>query len=119
MRKINLAAIMNRLHKHSPISRSALADVTGLNKTTVSSLAQELIEHKFVREIGFDTAGTGRPARLLELNPVAGCIISAEIVDTGFISVICVNFANKIIWRKKTLWPRFQPANNDPAFTHP
>ncbi|RMF05125.1 MAG: ROK family protein [Chloroflexi bacterium] len=92
---------MNRMHKHAPVSRSALAEMTGLNKTTVSSLVQELIDHQFVREIGFDTAGTGRPARLLEFNPEAGCIISAEIIDTGFISVICANFTNNIIWRTK------------------
>ena len=101
VREINLSAIMNRLHKRAPVSRSALAEMTGLNKTTVSSLVQELIENKFVREIGFDTAGTGRPARLLELDPEAGCIISAEIIDTGFISVICANFTNKIVWRTK------------------
>lgn len=99
VREMNLSAIMNRLHERSPISRSALAETTGLNKTTVSSLVQELIEHKFVREIGFRTTGTGRPARLLELNPGAGCIVSAEIIDTGAISVICANFTNEIIWR--------------------
>ena len=101
VREINLSAIMNRLHEHSPISRSALAEMTGLNKTTVSSLVQELIDYQFVREIGFDTAGTGRPARLLQLNPEAGFIISAEIIDVGYISVICANFANKIIWRSE------------------
>lgn len=106
---------MHRLHKHSPISRSALADVTGLNKTTVSSLVQELIDYKFVREIGFDTAGTGRPARLLELNPTAGCMISAEITDTGFILVICANFANKVIWRTQE---PFNPTANPKIAIH-
>lgn len=100
VREINLSAIMNRLHKHAPISRSALAEMTGLNKTTVSSLVQELISHQFVREVGLDSAGAGRPAMLLEFNPRAGCIISAEI-EVGFISVICANFSTEIIWRAK------------------
>lgn len=100
VREINLSAIMNRLHKHAPLSRSALAEMTGLNKTTVSSLVQELISHQFVREVGFDTAGAGRPAMLLEFNPNAGCIISAEI-GVGFVSVICANFTAEIMWRAR------------------
>ena len=98
VREINLSAIMNRLHEHAPLSRSALAEMTGLNKTTVSSLVQELINDQFVREVGLDTAGAGRPAMLLEFNPNAGCIVSAEI-GIGFISVICADFATNIIWR--------------------
>jgi len=56
-----------------------LTEITGLNKTTVSSLVRELIAQHFVREIGFDSSGNGRPAVLLELNPDAGCIIGMEI----------------------------------------
>jgi len=100
VREINLSAIMNRLHKHAPLSRSALAEMTGLNKTTVSSLVQELISHQFVREVGFDTAGAGRPAMLLEFNPNAGCIISAEI-GVGFVSIICANFTAEIMWQTR------------------
>ncbi len=102
VREINLSAIMNRLHQHAPVSRSALAEMTGLNKTTVSSLVQELITHQFVREVGLNTTGAGRPAMLLEFNPNAGCIISAEI-EVGFISVICANFTTEIIWRSKEM----------------
>ncbi len=89
---------MNQLREHAPISRAALAEMTGLNKTTVSSLVQELIEHHFVHEVGYDTSGVGRPAVLLELNPTAGCIVSAEI-GVDFISVIRTNFSAQIVWR--------------------
>ena len=97
VREINLSMIMRHLHHFAPISRASLAEITGLNKTTVSSLVQELIDYKFVRKIGRDSAGTGRPAILLELNPAAGCIVSAEI-GVDFISVFCTDFAIKIIW---------------------
>ena len=96
VRELNLSAIMHRLRENAPISRSALAEMTGLNKTTVSSLVQELIGHQFVREVGLESTGTGRPAVLLELNPAAGCIVSSEI-GVDFISVVCVNFATEII----------------------
>jgi glucokinase-like ROK family protein len=100
VREINLSAIMNNLHKHAPISRATLAEITGLNKTTVSSLIQELLELKFVREVGLESAGTGRPAILLELNPTAGYMVSAEI-GVDFISVMCTNFAIEPVWQHK------------------
>jgi glucokinase-like ROK family protein len=88
---------MNRLHRQAPISRAALADVTGLNKSTVSSLVTELIERRFVREVGIISTGIGRPSVLIELNPQAGFIISAEL-GVGFISVVCANFTADVLW---------------------
>ena len=98
VREINLAVIMNHLRTNAPISRAALADATGLNKTTVSSLVNELIERQFVQEIGLASPSSGRPAILLKLNPTAGFILSCEI-GIDFILVICTNFAPEIIWR--------------------
>jgi DNA-binding Lrp family transcriptional regulator len=98
MREINLSGIMNHVRTNAPISRAALADTTGLNKTTVSSLVNELIERQFVREIGLASSSSGRPAILLKLNPTAGFIVSCEI-GVDFILVICTNFAPEIIWR--------------------
>jgi len=98
VREINLSLIMNHLRMNAPISRAALADATGLNKTTVSSLVNELIERQFVREIGFASPSAGRPGILLKLNPTAGFIVSCEI-GVDFILVICTDFAPEIIWR--------------------
>jgi glucokinase-like ROK family protein len=98
VREINLSVIMNHLRTNAPISRAALAETTGLNKTTVSSLVNELIERQFVQEIGLASPSSGRPGILLELNPTAGFIVSCEI-GTFFILVICTDFSPKIIWR--------------------
>jgi glucokinase-like ROK family protein len=98
VREINLSVIMNHLRTNAPISRAALAEATGLNKTTVSSLINELIERQFVQEIGLTSQNTGRPAVLLKLNPTVGFIVSCEI-GVDFILVICADFSPKIIWR--------------------
>jgi glucokinase-like ROK family protein len=98
VREINLSVIMNHLRTNAPISRAALAETTGLNKTTVSSLVNELIERQFVHEIGLATPSSGRPAIQLKLNPTAGFIVSCEI-GTYYILVICTDFSPKIIWR--------------------
>jgi glucokinase-like ROK family protein len=103
VRQINLAVIMHHLREHAPISRASLAEMTGLNKTTVSSLVRELIERQFVREVGYEAPGgrsAGRLAMLLTLDPEAGYIISAEI-GVDFLLVICTNFAPEVIWRRK------------------
>jgi glucokinase-like ROK family protein len=95
---------MHYLRERAPIYRAQLAEITGLNKTTVSSLVSELIAQEFVQETG-PAAGTrinvrtGRPAVMLELNPAAGCAIAAE-VGVDFLSVAVANFTSQVIWRQ-------------------
>jgi glucokinase-like ROK family protein len=102
VRQINLAVIMHHLREYAPISRAGLADITGLNKTTVSSLVRELIERQFVREVGYESPGggrgAGRLAMLLTLNPRAGYIVSMEI-GVDFLMAICTNFAPDTMWQ--------------------
>lgn len=98
IREINLSIILNALRDHPPLSRAALAVATGLNKTTVSSLVQQLIDAGFVTETGVGKNTTGRPGILLQLNPHAGGIIGAE-MGVDFISVVLTDFAARVIWR--------------------
>jgi glucokinase-like ROK family protein len=111
IRQINLSAILFHLRESAPISRAALAEITGLNKTTVSSLVGELIENQFVREVGLESGGVGRRPMLMRLNPAAGCVVSGEI-GVDFISVIAADFAAEIIWRHQT---RIDPAMGQDA----
>lgn len=100
VRQINLSLIMHTLRTDSPISRARLSQKTNLNKTTVSDLINELNERGFVREMGMQTSGTGRPATLLTLNPAAGYIVSCEI-GVGFIEVLVTDFGPQTIWQIK------------------
>jgi glucokinase-like ROK family protein len=107
VRQINLSAILHHLRESAPMSRAALAEITGLNKTTVSSLVGELIDSQFVREIGLDLVGTaGRRAMLLKLNPAAGCMVSGEI-GVDFVSVIAADLTSEVVWRHQE---RIDPA---------
>ncbi|NIM92804.1 MAG: ROK family protein [Anaerolineales bacterium] len=100
VREINLALILDNIRELGPISRAGLAELTGLNKTTVSSIIQELIDGEFVHEVGLASSGIGRPAVLLEINPNAGVIISAEI-GVDFISTIRTNFSPEVLWEQQ------------------
>ena len=44
MREMNIALILETLRRDAPLSRTHLAQLTGLNKATVTSLVRELLE---------------------------------------------------------------------------
>ena len=100
LRQINLSTVLTHLRQNAPISRAALAEITGLNRATITRLIRELIEHGFVRETGFQSVRAGRPSILLQLDPEAGCIIGAEI-EVKFGSVILTDLAAHVLWREE------------------
>lgn len=100
VREINLSSVLSYLQTEAPLSRSQLAILTSLNKSTISSLVEELIERGLVHEAGLDVSGTGRPATCLELNPGAGAIVGVEL-GVDFISVILTDFLGNIEWRRR------------------
>jgi predicted NBD/HSP70 family sugar kinase len=69
VRRHNLGVVLRHVARHGPRSRAAIAQETGLNKTTVSSLVGELIDFGLVRETEVELRGTvGRPALPVELS---------------------------------------------------
>ena len=96
-RERNLSLILKALHAESPATRPDLARKTGINRTTVSSLVEELVDYDLVREVGYDSSGLGRRSLLLELNPSMGFVVAAE-QGADFVSVICSDFTPRILW---------------------
>jgi glucokinase-like ROK family protein len=99
VREINLSTVLRYLHAGEPLSRAGLAGLTGLNKTTVSSLVEELLQRGLIREVGLDNSGSGRPAMLLDLNPRAGLVVGVAL-GVDFISAILADFVGDIHWRR-------------------
>src|SRR5690242_13330128 len=98
LRHQNLIGIMHHLYDNAPISRIELSRLTELNKTTVSSLIEELLENGFVLETGIGKrSGAGRNSVLLDLNPHHGYIVSSEI-GGNFVHVIGTDFSGEILW---------------------
>ncbi|MBM3122105.1 MAG: ROK family transcriptional regulator, partial [Chloroflexi bacterium] len=100
VRELNRSILLQRLRRGPPLSRADLAATTGLNKTTVSNLIDELIADGFAREIGRDASAGGRPGVLLDLNPDGGWIIGGEIA-VGRLSVVVANLRAEIAWRRE------------------
>src|SRR5215211_6629787 len=100
LRQINLSTVLTHLRQNAPVSRAALAELTGLNRATITRLVRKLIERGFICETGFQSLHVGRPSILLHLNPDAGYIIGAEI-EVKFGSLLLTDLHAHILWRQE------------------
>lgn len=68
-RSVNLALVMRALREYAPISRTEIAESTGLTKSTVSNLVRDLASRGLVAELPEPASGAhgGRPRVGLEL----------------------------------------------------
>jgi len=105
LRDLNLSLVLRHLQDSKALSRAQLALLTGLNKSTVSSLVEELFQLGLIRETGINSNGTGRPATLLEINPLAGGVVGLEL-GVDFVTVLLTDFLGNVLWRcQKTVDP--------------
>ncbi|MEV0130576.1 ROK family transcriptional regulator [Dactylosporangium sp. NPDC050688] len=75
VRRVNLSRTLRHIRVNGPGSRAAIAAGTGLHKTTVSSLVEELLARRLVRETGLERSGSaGRPGRGVALSPQLGAV---------------------------------------------
>jgi len=102
VRKVNASLILSHLRLNAPLSRAELAGWTGLNRSTVSLIINELIDQGFVHETMRQDPKIGRPGMLLQFNPDAGFAIGVE-MGVDFITVIATNFIAEVIWRQTEL----------------
>jgi glucokinase-like ROK family protein len=98
VRRKNRSIILECLRTNTTLSRAGLAEKTGLNPSTVSSIILELIQEGLVRETDLLPSISGRPGRLLELNPGGGAAIGVEI-NVDYLAVILADFCANILWR--------------------
>jgi len=67
-RDINRRIVLNLIRSHQPISRADLARHSGLQRSTVSVIAEQLIEQRWVTEGANGHTLRGRRPRFLHLN---------------------------------------------------
>ncbi|WP_127503019.1 ROK family transcriptional regulator [Actinoplanes solisilvae] len=60
-------------------TRTEIAQLTGLSRSTVGQRLDSLFDAMLVREGAENVAGRGRPSRALELNPTAGLLIAIDV----------------------------------------
>lgn len=67
VKKVNQKLLLKEILKNSPISRAKLSEMTGLNKSTVSSQVNTLMKESMVFEIGQGQSSGGRRPVMLVL----------------------------------------------------
>jgi len=77
-----------------------VAGRTGLNRSTVSAIINDLIEEGFVQETDLQSARVGRPGMQLVLNPKGGFAVGLEI-GVDFLSVIVTDFTAQVLHRER------------------
>src|SRR6202790_1579318 len=68
IRDINRGIVLNLIRTRQPISRADLARVSGLQRSTISLIVEELIEAQWVREGPTGRLPRGRRPTFLRLN---------------------------------------------------
>lgn len=86
MRQHNRLLVLNYVREHGPIARAAIARQTGLSRTTVSSIMDDLLREGFVREGEMQnaTSAGGRRAILVNFNSSAGYILGIDLGRSHF-----------------------------------
>ncbi len=96
-RDINRCIVLNLIRKHQPISRADVARHSGLQKSTVSAITENLIAERWVLEGAVGRLARGRRPTFLHLNAERAGIIGINVrpvetqialarLDTSFIA---------------------------------
>ncbi|MGE5335655.1 MAG: ROK family transcriptional regulator [Nitrososphaerota archaeon] len=100
MRELNRLLILNCVRVSGPITRVAVAHRTGLSRTTVSSIVDELLADSLLVEgQTVEAAPTGgRRATLLHFNADAGYVIGVDL-GRSHLTLLMTNLAGDIVAR--------------------
>ncbi|MEW6226980.1 MAG: ROK family transcriptional regulator [Bacillota bacterium] len=88
LKRINTLAVLQVLRQESPISRAAIARITGLTPATVSNVVSILMGAGMVREVGLGESNGGRPPVLLQFEPGAFYLAGVDLGCSKMIAVV-------------------------------
>ncbi|GAA2721790.1 ROK family transcriptional regulator [Actinocorallia aurantiaca] len=100
MRARNLALVLGEVAGGGPLTRAALAELTGLTKTTVSSLVADLLSAGLVAEAPAARAGErGRPGVEVRLSGEHVAALGLE-VNVGYLAACVVDLTGTVRARR-------------------
>ncbi|MBP8001298.1 MAG: ROK family transcriptional regulator [Chloroflexi bacterium] len=88
VRENNLGLVLNLIRQAGAISRADLVRQTNLSATTISALANVLLESGFVRETGMGESSGGRPPILLEFDYQVRYVLGVDMGATHLTAVV-------------------------------
>ena len=103
VKKENKSLVLSQIINHTPLSRADIAQRSGLNKGTVSSLVAELLEEKFINESGPGESSGGRRPVMLHFNHGAGYTIGLDF-GVNYILGVLTDLSGNIIVQKNVAY---------------
>lgn len=108
VRQRNLSRVLTLLHREGPLSRAALTEETGLNRSTVGALVGELATLGLLEERAPDAARrAGRPSPVAALT--TGTVVIAAHPEIDALTVAAVALDRSVLLRVRLPW------NGDPT----
>jgi predicted NBD/HSP70 family sugar kinase len=95
IRDINRQIVLNYVRERGPISRAEIAQVTALQRSTISLIVDELKEEGLVEELSGESTG-GRPPILLSLRTAYPVAIGVD-VGTARTAVAASDLAGRVL----------------------
>ncbi|MED1740481.1 ROK family transcriptional regulator [Bacillus swezeyi] len=96
VKKMNKALILEQIIANAPISRAKLSEITGLNKSTVSSQVSSLLQKEMIFETGRGESSGGRRPVMLKFNRKAGYAVGVDI-GTNYMIVVLTDLEGNIV----------------------
>jgi predicted NBD/HSP70 family sugar kinase len=98
VRRSNLGLVLRHLRDNGPRSRARIAQETGLNKATVSSLVAELIDRRLVSAGDVHRGGSvGRPGLIVHLDGSTVCGIGVEL-NVDYAATLVLDLRGEVLF---------------------
>ncbi|BDI23478.1 ROK family transcriptional regulator [Herbiconiux sp. L3-i23] len=111
IRRHNLSVLLRTVHRDGPTSRSRLAQLMSLNKSTIGALTKELLDLGLVEErVPNSNAQAGRPSRVVAPNKrVVAIAVNPEV---GAVAIGIVTLGGEVIRRVRYSLPPTRSAEH-------
>lgn len=105
-RRANLSAVIRHLHEFGPASRSELSRVTGLNRSTIGFLLEDLERRGLVRSgPAVSKPTTGRPSPIVSVRHDSQVVLAVEVFGDS-IGAAIVGLGGRIMASRRIERPR-------------
>ena len=101
LKRLNMARILDVVRRDDDLHRAAVADLLGLDRKSVTNLANELLQDGWLVETGVRHPHRGRPQIVLGLNRDRHCHLGIHISETKVVGLL-INLYGEIISRRET-----------------
>jgi predicted NBD/HSP70 family sugar kinase len=91
----NQRVTLHAIRVNGPITRSDLADITGLTGPAIANITRRLMHDELIMEAGHRRGGRGQPAAKLVINPDS-CFAVGINVDRDHITLVVLGFDGQV-----------------------